>query len=69
MVLIGGGGPTSGKERITGADVHFVFKVEKVASQAKACGFFISPRAAEKLGGSATLQHLGDFSVILSVKT
>ncbi len=62
-VLIGGGGPTSGKERITGADVHFVFKAEKVASEAKENGFFISGKAAEKLRDSATLQHLGDFSV------
>ena len=62
-VLIGGGGPTSGKERITGADVHFVFKAEKVASEAKENGFFISGTAAEKLRDSATMQHLGDFSV------
>ena len=63
QVLFGGGGRFDGRERITGEDVNFVFKAEKVASGLKANDLFISEAAAVKLGGANALRHLGSHSV------
>jgi adenylate cyclase len=60
--VIVGGGPTMGEENLSGPEVNFTFRIEKLAGGLK-CSAMMSAAARDQLGGRLATTPLGSHAV------